>query len=173
VPASWRVATGLAPAGDHVFLAPDYDTFADSPIEISDYAEKTFTESGTTYHVIVHDMMGKRDFTKFTEDHKKIVRMHVQVLGPVVHGPRPGRFEDYWFLFHISPKGGGGLEHLNSTQIFFSSDWIAPLRQARSQNTKESYWPPPNAIWELSRCPRRSRSWTRPNCRFPCRCRWP
>ena len=32
-------------------------------------------------------------------------------------------FTDYYFLFHVWPKAGGGLEHLNSTQIDFSKDW--------------------------------------------------
>jgi predicted metalloprotease with PDZ domain len=32
-------------------------------------------------------------------------------------------FKDYWFLFHIWPNTGGGLEHLNSTQINFTTDW--------------------------------------------------
>ena len=43
VPTNWRVATGMQPTGKNVFVSPDFDTFADSPVEISDYAEKTFT----------------------------------------------------------------------------------------------------------------------------------
>src|SRR5712691_11651140 len=68
-------------------------------------------------------MMGKKDFTKFAEDLKKVVEVHVQMFAPIVGSPHPAPFGDYWFLFHVSPEGGGGLEHLNSTQIFFHSDW--------------------------------------------------
>jgi len=32
-------------------------------------------------------------------------------------------FRDYYFIFHVWPKTGGGLEHLNSTQINFTADW--------------------------------------------------
>jgi predicted metalloprotease with PDZ domain len=123
VPAGWRVATGMERASDSTFSAPDYDTFIDSPIEISDFAEKTFTLAGTTYHVIVHDTMGGKDFSKFVEDLSKSVGALVPMFASVVGGPRQAPFADYWFLFHVWPNTSGGLEHVNSTQIFFRSDW--------------------------------------------------
>jgi predicted metalloprotease with PDZ domain len=124
-PRGWRVATGMDRVGDNTFTAASYDWFADSPIEISDFQEKTFEVSGTTYHVIVHDVKGRKDFTKFATDTQKIVETLVPVFSPVVGGSRSAPFATYWFLFHIWPKSGGGLEHLNSTQINFSKDWDA------------------------------------------------
>ncbi|HEV8385780.1 MAG TPA: hypothetical protein VGQ11_12985, partial [Candidatus Acidoferrales bacterium] len=56
-PAGWRVATGMLRMAENTFASPDFDTFADSPLEISGYAEKTFVEAGTTYHVVVHDVV--------------------------------------------------------------------------------------------------------------------
>jgi predicted metalloprotease with PDZ domain len=41
----------------------------------------------------------------------------------VAGGDQAAPFKEYWFLFHIWPGTGGGLEHLNSTQINFSKDW--------------------------------------------------
>ena len=108
---------------ENTFASPDYDTFADSPLEISDYAEKAFVEAGSTYHVVVHDVLGKKDFSSFAEDTRKIVAAAVPMFAPVAGGARPAPFDEYWFLFHIWPNTGGGLEHLNSTQINMARDW--------------------------------------------------
>jgi predicted metalloprotease with PDZ domain len=127
VPKGWRVATGMERTEQGTFAAPNYDTFADCPFEISDFAEKDFTLDGTTYHVIVHDVEGKKDFAPFVRDLEKIVRTEVAVFAPVAggaaQGGRAAPFASYWFLFHVWPRTGGGLEHLNSTEIDFSSDW--------------------------------------------------
>ncbi|MBI1749551.1 MAG: M61 family metallopeptidase [Acidobacteria bacterium] len=49
-----------------------------------------------------------------------IVPMYAAAAGSA---ERPAPFAEYWFLMHIWPGGRGGLEHLNSTQINYSSDW--------------------------------------------------
>jgi predicted metalloprotease with PDZ domain len=117
VPAGWRIATGMSRAGENTFTAPDYDTFIDCPIEIADFQTQTFVHAGTTYHVVVHDIIGGKDFTGFTRDIEKLVETIVGMFGP--RAP----FDDYWFIFHIWPGTGGGLEHLNSTRINFAQDW--------------------------------------------------
>lgn len=125
-PADWRIATGMARSGDNEFSAPDYDTFIDCPIEISDFAEKTFDLDGTAYHVVVHDLAGKHDFSQFAANLQKAVQQLVAIDAPVAGtGSRKAPFDQYYFLFHIMPNTGGGLEHLNSTQIFMGSDWDA------------------------------------------------
>lgn len=126
VPSGWKVATGMerTSAGENVFSAANYDWFADSPIEISAFEEKTFDYSGTTFHVIVHDIEEKKDFSKFTGDTEKIVKTLVSMMAPAAGtAQQQAPFQQYWFLFHVWPRTGGGLEHLNSTQINFSSDW--------------------------------------------------
>ena len=124
VPNGWRVATGMQHTSASTFQAINYDTFADCPLEISDFAEKDFEVLGTKYHVIVHDVMGHKDFTKFVDDLQKAVAKIVPIFQPVAGTPtQAAPFADYYFIFHVWPKTGGGLEHLNSTQIDFSSDW--------------------------------------------------
>ncbi len=119
VPKGWRVATAMRRIGENRFAAEDYDWFIDSPIEISDWAEQTFDVAGTSYHLAVHDIVGRKDFTEFAADTRKIVETVVGMFG----GRAP--FRDYWFIVHIWPGTGGGLEHLNSTQINFSTTWEA------------------------------------------------
>jgi predicted metalloprotease with PDZ domain len=122
-PSGWKIATGMEHTSDHTFRAADYNWFADAPFEISDFAEKDFEVLGTTYHVIVHDVENKKDFAKFTADLQKIVATLVPMFQPVTGTPQAAPFKDYYFIFHVWPKTGGGLEHLNSTQINFGTDW--------------------------------------------------
>jgi predicted metalloprotease with PDZ domain len=122
-PAGWKIATGMEHTSDHTFRAADYNWFADAPLEISDFAEKDFDVLGTTYHVIVHDVQNKKDFTKFTDDLQKAIAQIVPMFQPVTGTPQAAPFKDYYFIFHVWPKSGGGLEHLNSTQIDFGTDW--------------------------------------------------
>ncbi len=124
VPEGWRVATGMTHTSASTFQAPNYDTLADCPLEISDFAEKDFEVLGTKYHVIVDDVIGHKDFTKFVGDLQKAVATIVPMFQPVAgNSTQSAPFADYYFIFHVWPKTGGGLEHLNSTQIDFSTDW--------------------------------------------------
>jgi len=120
----WRAATGLARAGENSFTAADYDWLADCPIELSDWNEKTFTFAGTTYHFVVHDVIGKKSYEQAEKDTEKIVQSLVPLFSQVAGtSAQPAPFAEYWFLMHIWPDSGGGLEHLDSTQINFRTDW--------------------------------------------------
>jgi len=124
VPNGWRAATAMDHTSATTFQAPNFDTFADCPLEISDFAEKDFEVLGTKYHVIVHDVMGQKDFAKFTDDLQKAVAAEVPIFQLVAGTPgQAAPFKEYYFIFHVWPKTGGGLEHLNSTQIDFGADW--------------------------------------------------
>jgi predicted metalloprotease with PDZ domain len=124
VPSGWRVATGMDHTSATTFQSVNYDTFSDCPLEISDFAEKDFEVLGTKYHVIVHDVIGQKDFAKFVDDLQKVVAQDVAVFQPVAGASgQAAPFKEYYFIFHVWPKTGGGLEHLNSTQIDFSGDW--------------------------------------------------
>jgi len=120
----WRAATGLDHTGVNSFAAENYDWFADCPIELSDWTEKTFAFAGTTYHFVVHDVIGKKDYEQTAKDTERIVQNMVPMLSAVAGTTaQSAPFHEYWFLMHIWPESGGGLEHLDSTQINFSADW--------------------------------------------------
>jgi predicted metalloprotease with PDZ domain len=94
---------------DHTFRAENYDWFADTPLEISDFTEKDFVVLGSTYHVIFHDVMGGKDTAQFTADLQKIVDTIVPIFQPVAgSGAQAAPFKDYYFLFHVWPKAGAG-----------------------------------------------------------------
>ncbi len=142
VPSGWKVATGMEHTSEHTFRAENYDWFADAPLEISDFAEKDFVVLGSTYHVIFHDVMGGKDTAQFTADLQKVVGAIVPIFQPVAgSGAQAAPFKDYYFLFHVWPKTGGGLEHLNSTQINFSKDMdnTEPVPARGTQYTGKLY----------------------------------
>jgi predicted metalloprotease with PDZ domain len=142
VPSGWKVATGMTRTDENHFAAASYDWFADAPLEISDFKEQTFDFAGTKYHVIDHDIESGNDFTKFTGDVQKIVQTLVPIFSSVAGTPQQeAPFKDYWFLFHIWPNSGGGLEHLNSTQINFREDWdsVAPNDRGMPQYQLKLY----------------------------------
>jgi predicted metalloprotease with PDZ domain len=122
-PEGWKIATGMERTGTNQFRAENYDWFADAPMEISNFAESSFDVSGTTYHVIVHDVEGQKPAVQFAADLQRTVAATVPMFASVTGTLQPAPFKEYWFLFHVWPKTGGGLEHLNSTQIDFSTDW--------------------------------------------------
>ena len=122
--AGWRIATGLEHTGENSFSAADYDWFADCPLEISPWTEKTFTFAGSTYHFVVHDVMGGMDYGPAESDTERIVENLVPMFAEVAGtSAQAAPFHEYWFLMHIWPDAGGGLEHLDSTQINYSANW--------------------------------------------------
>jgi predicted metalloprotease with PDZ domain len=136
-PENWKIATGMHRESPADFSAPNYDTFADCPFEISAaYQETSFQVLGTTYHVIVHDVVNQADFTKFVADLQKIVGTIVPIFASVTGTPQAAPFQDYWFLYHIWPHTGGGLEHLNSTQI----DLGSPFDDAGTQGPYHNFY---------------------------------
>jgi predicted metalloprotease with PDZ domain len=113
-PSGWAIATGLDTSQPGVFAAPDYDTLADAPIEVSPALEVvTFEDQGATYQIVIHADRHNYDTGKLRDDVRKVVAEQVRMMG----GPPYGR---YVFLFHGGNGGSGGLEHLNSTAISFN-----------------------------------------------------
>ena len=117
VPSGWRVANGLLQSDDPmVRTARDYDTFIDAPTIYGIYREHTFEVNGTPFSCVYFDSTQQYDFD--VEAYTDVVRRIVTYIGELF-GSYP--FPDYVFLFSL-PRGGGGLEHLNSTAIGLNSE---------------------------------------------------
>jgi predicted metalloprotease with PDZ domain len=106
---SWKVTTGLdaMPGKPNHFTAPNYEYFADCPIEVGNQKEYTFDVDGVP-HVWMIAGEGTYDIEKLIEDTKKIVRANKDFWGRLP-------YNRYIFMLHISPTSGGGTEHINST----------------------------------------------------------
>ncbi len=124
-PRGWRVATGLEEKARNRYLAPDYDTLVDSPIEIGRFRELMF-RAGRKQHRIVIDGGGNYDEKKILRDTKKIVEATSGMMGDMP-------YRDYTFIIHPLMNLRGGLEHRNSSCIQF------PAFEFRREQRYESF----------------------------------
>jgi predicted metalloprotease with PDZ domain len=107
--ADWtRISTALSPAGSEpgVYLAPDYDTLIDSPLEIGTQQELEFTVRDIPHRVSIYGV-GNCDAAVLRADLQKIVEAAVELMGDI---PYP----NFTFLINLASEGNGGLEHANS-----------------------------------------------------------
>lgn len=108
----WKVvSTGLpkSKSGEFVYDIPNYDILVDSPIEIGNHRVLKFEALGIPHYVA---MYGEASYEgeKVTSQMKKVVETAAKVVGE-----HPCK--DYTFIVHNIGRGGGGLEHLNSTTL--------------------------------------------------------
>ena len=106
---NWRVATGLPPVDGvtNSFRAENYDVLYDSPFEVSDYKEISFVVEGKKHRIIMSGE-GNYDLNRLAVDVAKIVDECYKIFGEFA-------YNDYTFIVNL--RGGGGLEHLNSTAL--------------------------------------------------------
>jgi predicted metalloprotease with PDZ domain len=121
---NWRVATGLtAVAGQpNTFRAANYDILYDSPFEVSDFREISFDVEGKP-HRVVFSGEGNYDMPKVAADLAKIVDEAYKIFGEF-------GYDNYTFIVNL--RGGGGLEHLNSTALQYNRFGFKP--QSRYRN---------------------------------------
>jgi predicted metalloprotease with PDZ domain len=121
---NWRVATGLtAVAGQpNTFRAANYDILYDSPFEVSEFREISFDVEGKP-HRVVFSGEGNYDMPKVAADLAKIVDEAYKIFGEF-------GYDNYTFIVNL--RGGGGLEHLNSTALQYNRFGFKP--QSRYRN---------------------------------------
>ncbi|MCJ8167386.1 PDZ domain-containing protein [Pontibacter sp. E15-1] len=108
--AGWsKVSTGLKSTGGFSYAFPNYDILADSPLEIGNHEVYTFTTAGVPHDVAVYGE-GNFDPKRLMEDMQKVTQEAVAIIGELP-------VDRYVFIIHNLNKGGGGLEHLNSTTL--------------------------------------------------------
>ncbi len=108
-----RISTGLEPAdGDNRFLAVDYDTLVDCPIEIGNHSVHGFSVRDVS-HLIALYGTGNCDPDSLRADLQKIVETAAEFMGEIP-------YKHYTFLIQLLAEGGGGLEHANSASLIAS-----------------------------------------------------
>ncbi|MHC4079547.1 MAG: M61 family metallopeptidase, partial [Planctomycetota bacterium] len=113
LPEGWDVATGMKTTDKlNVFTSPDYDIFADCPFHIGKFETLKFDVDGVPYRIVLSGYRArKKSREALVERTRKIVKAQLEMMGKAP-------YSDYTFLFARSTGfGGGGLEHLNSTNI--------------------------------------------------------
>jgi predicted metalloprotease with PDZ domain len=106
-----KVSTGLDMVDDDplVLHAPDYDTLYDSPIEVGTHDVFGFEACGVKYEVAMC-LGGNYDKARLVNDLRKMAEVETDIFGE-----NPNK--RYVYIVHNYAKGGGGLEHLNSTVL--------------------------------------------------------
>ncbi len=107
---NWKIATGLPKVGENTFRAENYDVLYDSPFEVGNFKEISFDVQGKPHRFIVEGE-GNYDLNKIAKDTAKIVQAAYDIFGELP-------YNDYTFILNL--RGGGGLEHLNSTALQFN-----------------------------------------------------
>jgi predicted metalloprotease with PDZ domain len=104
------------------FRAPSYDILYDSPFEVSNFKEVDFTVEGKP-HRIVFSGDGNYDLQKTAADVAKIVEQAYKIFGEL-------DYDNYTFIVNL--RGGGGLEHLNSTALQYDRFGFQPESRYRN-----------------------------------------
>jgi len=115
LPKEWKVAVGLEAVGKSLteYRAPDYDVLADNPVTAGDFVDLHYTSHGKPITIALRgDLRTKTDQTK-------LLKM-CQAISDTA-GDFFGGLPFHKYVWHFLPfqagDGGGGLEHLSSTQI--------------------------------------------------------
>jgi predicted metalloprotease with PDZ domain len=108
---SWKVTTPLPQISPQTFLAADFDTLVDSPFEIGCQQIYDFTVLDKPHQLVIWGE-GNIDPQVAIDDIKKIVEVEAKIFGGLP-------YEEYIFLLHLSPAGGGGLEHKNCCSLLY------------------------------------------------------
>ena len=105
----WHVTSGLEPDPKNPLkvIAPNYDVLADSPIEVGRQKDIVFDVDGKKHILMIYGE-ANYDTEKMVRDLTTIVKANKEFWGDLP-------YNKYVFMLHITPHGGGGTEHINST----------------------------------------------------------
>ena len=119
IPAAWKVMTGLdaKPATPNTFTAPNYDVLADNPVTMGTNPVYAYLIDGKPHYLALRGPgMSDVDVPKLISACSAISAMQEDFFGGLPYKK---------FVWHLNISdgldGGGGLEHLNSTQISIAS----------------------------------------------------
>jgi predicted metalloprotease with PDZ domain len=138
---NWRIATPLNSTSDNGFQAENYDRLVDSPVEIGQFAESDFDESGAHYRVIVDADPADYNLQTIVATLRKIVDATTGWMND-----RP--YDTYTFIYHF-PHGpaGGGMEHAYSTAISLNAEFLARAPDALASVTAHEFF----HLWNVKR----------------------
>ena len=124
-PAGWKVATGLDPDPDHPgqYIAANYDVLIDSPVECGTHRSVGFIVDDKPHTVALWGH-GNEDADAFARDIQRIVEAQRDIFHELP-------YRHYTFIMHLSDRGTGGLEHLNSTTCGMERFSFKPRKKYR------------------------------------------
>ena len=115
----WKVATQLKHDGDNVYSAPNLQYLMDSPTELSNFKETSWTVVNTDGKTEKINLAAHSDDSQAAIDNFGKMVQKVVLEEKAVYGELPTYdFGEYTFLTDVYPTNSGdGMEHRNSTCI--------------------------------------------------------
>ncbi|GAC1545708.1 MAG: PDZ domain-containing protein [Polyangiales bacterium] len=110
-PSGWKIATALRPLGGATFRAESFDELVDSPIHVADHATRRFDVLGKPHHFAVWGEAPNAQWDEVARDTRLIIETEARFFG----GTLP--YDEYTFLWLVTPRNRGGLEHRASTTL--------------------------------------------------------
>ncbi len=103
----WQITTALPKVeGEaNTFLAADFDTLVDTPVEVGTQQVYEFEVLGKPHALAVWSK-GNANPEQIIADTSKVIKVEAEMFGGLP-------YEQYLFLLHLSGSGYGGLEHKN------------------------------------------------------------
>jgi predicted metalloprotease with PDZ domain len=116
----WRVATAMPRDGANAYgfggyAAADYDELIDHPVELGNFALKTFRACGVPHDVVITGRQ-RCDMDRLAADLKRVCEYQIRLFG------EPAPMRRYVFLIAALGEGYGGLEHRASTALVCARD---------------------------------------------------
>ncbi len=113
----------------NTYLAPDFDTLADSPAVAGNFETREFTSADKPHTIVFFNQYEGANFNNFVAALKPIVDEETRLMGGAP-------YKRYGFFIDMNGDGGG-LEHLNSNRIAFPNS--APASFAASMEAHEFF----------------------------------
>jgi predicted metalloprotease with PDZ domain len=123
----WKVATQLKHVGDNIYSAPNLQYLMDSPTELSNFKETSWTVINTDGKTETINLTAHSDDNQQVVDNFGKMVQKVVLEEKAVYGELPTYdFGEYTFLEDVYPSNSGdGMEHRNSTCIVETDKQIA------------------------------------------------
>jgi predicted metalloprotease with PDZ domain len=107
----WQITTTLpkVEGENNTFIAPDFDTLVDTPVEIGTQQLYEFEVLNKPHSLAIWSK-GNANPQQIIDDTKKIIATEAELFGGLP-------YEQYLFILHLSGSGYGGLEHKDSCTL--------------------------------------------------------
>ena len=113
IPETWRIATGLKRgAGRNVYEARNFDQLADAPTILGDFDQYTTTALGKPIQIVVDPkgQVTEENAAKLKDYVSRVIASQGRMFGGLP-------YDEYWVMYVGGGRGGGALEHENSTNV--------------------------------------------------------
>ncbi|MFN9638156.1 MAG: M61 family metallopeptidase [Synechococcaceae cyanobacterium] len=115
LPGGWQPFVSLPRQEDGTWLAPDFDTLLDTPLELGPHPCHSFQVAGRPHRWVSWGGDPVLDHPTWLADVEQVCLACCRLMGQE-HPPA----DDYLFVLHLLEQGFGGLEHDRSCVLQFS-----------------------------------------------------